>query len=214
MTSGYVIGLSGGLDSSVACALMVQKHGADKVFGVLMPTKATPQRDIDDAITLADQLGITYNIIPINDTIASFPQSLDKKVMGNVAARVRMTLLYEIANESNLLVVGTSDKSEYEIGFCTKWGDNAADIYPIIHLYKTEVRELARQVKIPQSIIDKPSSPALIKGQTAEGEIGFSYEEIDAMLKGEKPMHPDLQKRIEANRHKQVLVPKTEKGEL
>jgi len=209
--NGYVIGLSGGLDSAVAAALMSQKG---EVYGVLMPTKATPQRDIEDAITLADQLGITYSIIPIDEIVAKFPGSYDPKVRGNIAARVRMTVLYTLANESDLLVVGTSDKSEYELGFFTKWGDGAADIYPIIHLYKTEVRQLAKELGIPKSIIDKPSSPALIEGQTAEGEIGFSYDEIDSMLKGEKPMHPELQKRIEANRHKQVLVPKTEKGEL
>lgn len=208
----YVVGLSGGLDSSVVAALAAPKCGEQNMIGLIMPTRTTPQRDVDDAIKLAEWLQIEYKIIPIDGIIDRFPFE-DPKVRGNIAARVRMTMLYAYANAVNGRVLGTSDRSEYELGFFTKWGDGAADLYPIIHLYKTEVKALARQLGLPQSIIDKPSSPALIEGQTAEGEIGFSYEEIDAMLKGDKPMHSDLQRRIDSNRHKRMgssVIPATQ----
>lgn len=197
----YVIGLSGGLDSSVVAAMTVVKFGPSQLLGLIMPTKSTPKRDIDDAVALAKQLGIEYKIIPIDDIVERFTFT-DSKVRGNIAARVRMTMLYAFANSMNAQVLGTSDRSEWEIGFFTKWGDGAADLYPIKHMYKTEVREFAKQLDIPKSIIEKPSSPALIEGQTAEGEIGFTYEQIDAMLKGEKPMHPELAKRIRDTEHK------------
>ncbi|MGI0035411.1 MAG: NAD(+) synthase, partial [Nitrososphaera sp.] len=133
---GLVIGLSGGLDSSVVLKLCVNAVGSDKVIGLVMPSRHTPQEDINDATELAAALKVRYQVIDIDPIIERFAQVLpeDKRVMGNLAARVRMSILYYHAAISSYLVVGTSDKSERETGFFTKFGDGVADMLPIADL--------------------------------------------------------------------------------
>jgi NAD+ synthase len=182
---GIVIGLSGGLDSSVSATLAVRALGPLGVFGLILPdSKITPKSDVDDARELAKNLKIKYRIIEIGKTKSQLLQHLpkDKLAQGNFASRLRMSIIYYYAGIRNLLVLGTSDKSELKLGYYTKYGDGAADIQPMADLYKTEVRELGKFLHVSYQILKKKSSPRMWKGQTAEDEIGMSYEEIDEIL--------------------------------
>ena len=186
--SGVVIGLSGGLDSSVAVTLATLALGSDRVHGLILPDiGVTPKEDIDDAIRLAKKLGITYYIMEINDIFELFMRKMpfstnDNVANGNVKARIRMIILYYYANVNKLLVCGTSDKSEILLGYYTKYGDGGSDILPLGDLYKTQVRQLGRYIGLPEKIYNKPSSPRLWKGQMAEKELGVKYEVIDTIL--------------------------------
>ena len=181
---GLVIGLSGGLDSSVVLKLCVNALGPKKVLGLIMPSDTTPEQDVQHAIDLAEDLKIRYLIININPIIEKYEEALpgDKRARGNLMARIRMTLLYYHAGVNRCLVAGTSDKSEIQIGYFTKFGDGAADILPIAELYKTQVRALALHLNIPSEIVEKKSSPRLWDEHLAEEEIGMDYETIDAIL--------------------------------
>ncbi|MEM3692562.1 MAG: NAD+ synthase [Candidatus Bathyarchaeia archaeon] len=186
---GVVVGISGGLDSSVTVALCVRALGKDRVLGIAMPTSFTPKDDLEDALKLAESLGIRASVVPIDSIIEAFEKQLplepkNRLVLGNLRARVRMTILYYFANNLNYLVAGTSDRSEILIGFYTKYGDGASDFMPIAHLYKTEVRKLAGYLGLPKKIIVKPSSPQLWPGHTLTEELPADYEVIDPILKG------------------------------
>ncbi len=181
---GLVIGLSGGLDSSVVLKLSVNALGRSNVLGLVMPSDTTPREDTTHAIDLAKDLRIRYHIIDIHPLIQKFEEILpeDKEARGNLMARIRMSLLYYYAGINGYLVAGTSDKSEVQIGYFSKFGDGAADIMPIAGLYKTQVRALARYLGIPAAIVQKKSSPRLWKNHLAEEEIGMDYEMIDQIL--------------------------------
>lgn len=185
-----VVGLSGGIDSAVAATLSVRSLGREKVLALVMPdSAATPKEDVNDAIGLAESLGIDYRAIDITQaskTITELASAAcerkDKVAEGNVRARLRMTILYYIANSEGRIVIGSGDRSELMIGYFTKYGDGGVDLLPLGCVYKTQVRELAKHLGIPQRIIRKESSPRLWEGQTAESELGISYEDIDAIL--------------------------------
>jgi NAD+ synthase len=181
---GLAIGLSGGLDSSVVLKLSVNALGASKVLGLVMPSDTTPNDDTHHAIDLAKELRIKYLVIDIRPIIRKFEEILpeDKGARGNLMARIRMSLLYYHAGINGYLVAGTSDKSEIQIGYFSKFGDGAADIMPIAGLYKTQVRALAEYLGIPAVIIQKKSSPRLWNNHLAEEEIGMDYEMIDQIL--------------------------------
>ena len=181
---GVVIGLSGGLDSSVAAKLCVTALGKEKVFGLVLPSRATPDKDAKDAVALADKLRIKYRKIDIQHIVDKFMQSLpaNKKAQGNLAARIRMAALYHYAFVKQYLVVGTSDKSEFHIGYYTKFGDGGSDMAPIADLYKTQVRALGRFLDLSPNILKKKSSPQLWKGHVAEKELGIEYEVLDPIL--------------------------------
>jgi NAD+ synthase len=188
---GIVIGLSGGVDSSLTAALCVQALGQQNVLGILMPIDFTPHEDMEDAQRLAEKLGIdtqTINIGPICEsffhTLKVSTDAVKKLSRGNIIARVRMIILYYYANLHNYLVVGPSDRSEALIGFFTKYGDGGADFYPCIHLYKTQMRNLAKYLNLPQKIAEKPSSPQLYPGHKATDEIPLAYAELDPLLVG------------------------------
>lgn len=185
-SQGVVLGLSGGIDSSVALSLATKALGNNKVLGLILPDKkVSQQNDMDDAIELSQQLGINYHIIDITEIKQKYVDilPLEKKSIGNLTARIRMNFLYYYANVEYKLVLGTSDKSELMIGYFTKFGDGAADILPLADIYKTEVKELAKYLNLPKKILLKKSSPSLWKDQTAEDEIGMDYEKIDIILK-------------------------------
>ena len=185
-SQGVVLGLSGGIDSSVALYLATKALGNNKVSGIILPDKkVSRQSDIDDAIELSQKVGINYHVIDITEIKQKYMEilPLEKISIGNLTARIRMNFIYYYANIEHKLVLGTSDKSELMIGYFTKFGDGAADILPLADIYKTEVRELAKYLNLPKKILLKKSSPSLWKDQTAEDEIGMEYEKIDTILK-------------------------------
>ena len=220
-SKGVVVGLSGGLDSSVAATLAVRALGPRCVFALILPDlNITPKSDIYDAERLAKCLRVRYKTIDIGTMKKSFIGKLprNKMAQGNLVSRLRMGILYYYAAVMHRLVLGTTDKSELRLGYYTKHGDGAADIFPIADLYKTDIRELARHLQIPSVILEKKSSPRLWRAQTAEGEIGLSYEEIDHILRRldanalyESKLNPKYLQRIKAlvqnNKHKQELPP-------
>jgi NAD+ synthase len=180
-----VVGLSGGLDSALSCALAVEALGAENVLAVRMPYKASSRDSLDHAQLLIDQLGVQSKTIEITDMVEPLfkldPQ-ISKMRMGNIMARERMIVLFDQSEVFKGLVVGTSNKTEILLGYSTIYGDSASAINPIGDLYKTQVRQLSRALNIPAPIIDKPPSADLWEGQTDEGELGFTYEEVDKLL--------------------------------
>jgi len=186
---GVVVGLSGGIDSSVVAALCVKALGKGRVIGLIMPEEETRnERNIRDARRIANLLGIGYYETDFTNVYKELKKTIpifDEKSLvpaGNLRARIRMCLLYYFSNKLNLLVAGTGDKSEILVGYFTKYGDGGVDLLPIGDLYKSEVKRLALKVGIPKDIISKPSSPGLWSGQTAQGELGVGYEELDEVL--------------------------------
>ncbi|MEL9991584.1 MAG: NAD+ synthase [Thermoproteus sp.] len=182
---GGVLGLSGGIDSSVVAVLLAK--ATDNFFFLLMPSSSTPPRDMEDAMKIVKLTRGEgkYAVIPIDDyvnALAAAAGTQDKKIVGNIKARIRMTLLYAYAQRLGYLVIGTGDKSELMLGYFTKYGDGGVDVLPIGDLYKTQVRQLGRCLGVPEEIVQKPPSPALWEGQTAEGELGIDYETIDSVL--------------------------------
>jgi len=183
-SKGVIFGLSGGIDSAVIAALCSNVL-KEKSLALIMPdSKITPEKDTEDGIRLAKNLGIEYKIIDINSIHTEFSKSLedDDFALGNLKARIRASILYYYATVNKFLVLGTSDKSEFLIGYFTKYGDGAADLEPIVSLYKTQLREFAKILDVPSDIISKKSSPQLWANHTAEGELGISYEEVDSVL--------------------------------
>ncbi len=183
---GVVVGLSGGVDSAVVGALCVRALGKEKVTAVLMPSKFTTPADLEDAEVLAYTWGVRVKkveITPMTDSLVSaFDFESDRVAKANVQARVRMAILYYVANSEHLLVAGTGDKSEELLGFFTKFGDGGADFLPIAHLYKTQVRALGRHLGLPEKVADKPASPGLWPGHTAAEELPADYDKLDPLL--------------------------------
>ena len=194
---GLVIGLSGGIDSTLAAFLACESVGKDNVFGIVMPSTTTPTEDKLHGTAIAQLLGIKYKEIAIDSILNEFLSVTqleeDKLSIGNLKARIRMSIIYFYANSKNYLVSGTGNKSEILIGYFTKHGDGACDIEPIGDLYKTDVYQLAKYLEIPQEIIDKPPRAGLWNNQTDEDEIGMTYELLDKIL------YRNLEKDIDAN---------------
>jgi NAD+ synthase len=179
---GFVLGMSGGLDSSVCAALL--KKTTDNCLGLILPIESDV-RDLDDATALALSLNIKTEYINLTATYHNLIKLLpdgDRVALGNTKARLRMIVLYYHANLNRYLVCGTGNKTEISLGYFTKYGDGACDVLPLGDLYKGDVRKLARALDIPKTITDKIPSAGLWAGQTDEGEIGFTYEEMDAAL--------------------------------
>ena len=155
-------------------------------MALIMPdSRVTPREDVEDALRLVRELGVEHRRLTIDDIVDSFVRvagEAGRKTVGNLRARIRMCLLYYVANEENLLVAGTGDRSELLIGYFTKYGDGAADFLPIAVLYKTQVRRLARHLGVPERIAFKPSAPRLWEGHLAEKELGVTYEQVDLSL--------------------------------
>jgi NAD+ synthase len=184
---GIVVGLSGGVDSAVAATFCCRAVGGKKVLGLTLPSGVTKPEDIADAAMLCNQLGMEHLVISIEPILRGFQAMPDFKgsayLLGNLMARIRMTVLYYQANLDNTLVCGTSNRSEYMLGYCTKFGDNAADFQPLLHLFKTEIYDIAKELGIPGPIIRKKPSAGLWEGQSDEEEIGLTYTEIDNSLR-------------------------------
>ncbi len=183
--SRAIVGLSGGLDSALSCALAVDALGAENVLAVRMPYKASSKDSLDHAKLLIDQLGIPNKTIEITDMVEPLFK-LDPEISnmrkGNVMARERMIVLFDQSEVFKGLVIGTSNKTEILLGYSTIYGDSASAMNPIGDLYKTQVRQLSRAMNIPAPIIDKAPSADLWADQTDEKELGFTYEEVDKLL--------------------------------
>ncbi|EHP84868.1 NAD+ synthase [Methanotorris formicicus] len=228
---GVVLGLSGGIDSSLTAYLCVKALGKDKVLGLIMPEKNSNPKDREHAELVAKTLGIKYIVSDITDILKAFgaggyvpTREFDKRADANLKPRIRMCILYYFANKYNLLVVGTGNKSEAYMGYATKYGDLGCDILPIGNLFKTDVRRLARYLGIPKEIIEKSPSAGLWEGQTDEEELGITYDLLDKILmaleegKDKKEISKELNvpiskieeilQRIEANKHKLYPPPK------
>lgn len=188
---GAVVNLSGGIDSSTAVALASLAVGGERVLALFLPEKETRKLiDIKHTKMLAIKFGFNMETIDITKVLEAYYNSIpafdsnDSLSKGNIKARARMICLYYYANRQNRIVVGSSDKSETMMGYFTKWGDIAADISPLMDLYKTQVRQLAAHIGVPAEIIEKPSTPQLWPGQLAEEELGIKYETLDLILLG------------------------------
>ena len=181
---GVIIGLSGGIDSAVLAYLCANSIKAKTLALVMPDSKISPNDETEDAIKIVDALELNYKLLDINSIHKEYYNVLEPNdlSLGNLRARIRKNILYYYANSKNLLVLGSSDKSEFNIGYFTKFGDGAADLLPIVSLYKTQVREIAKELGVPTNIITKKSSPNLWPNHVAEAEIGATYEEIDCIL--------------------------------
>src|SRR5437016_11653637 len=184
-----IVGMSGGVDSSVAAVLCSMAVGGRRTLGFCLPEDETKNpANVRDAEEVARKFGIkleTLDITPIIKAIISVLHPSTGNVtlpLGNVKARLRAAILYYHANTSKGIVVGTGDKSEIMLGYFTKYGDGACDIQPLGDLYKSAVRDIARHLGLPRRIFSKPSSPELWPGQTAEDELGLEYSKLDSIL--------------------------------
>jgi NAD+ synthase len=189
--NGIVLGMSGGIDSGTVAAISSLSIGGDKVTGLMLPERETyNSKDINDAKVVAEKFGLKTTVCDITPTLEGFYKTIpifdqtEKLCKGNIKARTRMIYLYYYANKLNMIVCGSSDKSETMMGYFTKWGDVAADISPLMDLYKTQVRKLAEHIGIPPELAAKPSTPALWPNQLAETELGIKYETLDLILYG------------------------------
>ncbi len=183
--SRVVVGLSGGVDSSLSCFLAAEALGAENVLAVCMPYKTSSPDALEHAQMVIDQLGVQSITVPITDMvdglINKYPD-MDNVRKGNILARVRMIVLYDQSSLFKGLVVGTSNKTEILLGYSTLYGDSACAINPLGDLYKTQLRQLAKAMGVPQVIIDKVPTADLWAGQTDEGELGFTYTDVDKLL--------------------------------
>ena len=182
---GAVLGLSGGIDSALSAYLSAKALGAENVLAVRMPYKTSSQASLTDADLVIEALGIQHITVPITDMadalISQFPDMSNVR-KGNIMARSRMIVLYDQSAEHGLLPMGTSNKTEFLLGYSTLYGDSGVAMHPIADLYKYQVRQLARAMNIPTPVIDKAPSADLWEGQTDEGELGFTYNDVDQVL--------------------------------
>lgn len=183
--SRAVVNLSGGLDSAVSFALAVEALGAENVLALRLPYKTSSPDSLEHAQMLIDQLGAQSVTIPITemvDPLVAREPEMSQVRKGNIMARARMIVAYDQSKAFMGLVIGTGNKTEILLGYTTLYGDSACALNPIGDLYKTQVRQLARALNIPAIILEKAPSADLWQGQTDEGELGFTYEEVDKLL--------------------------------
>jgi NAD+ synthase len=183
--SKAVIGLSGGIDSALSCFLAAEALGPQNVLAIRMPYKSSSQESLDHAQLVIDALGVQQLTIPITPMVQPYlgaNPGISSFRAGNIMARQRMIVLYDHSADFNGLVVGTSNKTEILLGYSTLFGDSACAINPIGDLYKTQIRQLSRALGVPEVIVAKPPTADLWLGQTDEGELGFTYADVDPLL--------------------------------
>jgi NAD+ synthase len=193
-----VISLSGGIDSAVSCTLGVHAVGPENILPIILPYRSLNEKDSQDGLLVVDHLHIprenvtTIDIQPAVDTTVQQIPDADKVRRGNVMARVRMIYVYDLAKKQTGLVLGTENKTEYYLGYFTRYGDEASDIEPIRTLYKTQVQQLGNYFQLPASILNKAPSARLWSNQTDEQEFGFSYADVDKILYSVFDQHTPL----------------------
>ncbi|WP_232686619.1 NAD+ synthase [Halobacterium zhouii] len=182
-----VLGLSGGIDSTTVAHLAVDELGADALHGLVMPGSASRGENMSDAERVAEDLGIEYDVVEIDPFVDLLTEAYpaaegDRLAVGNARARTRAVLNYLVANHEDGLVLGTGNRTEALAGYFTKYGDQAVDCNPIGNLYKMQVRQLARDLGVPEDLVAKTPTAGLWQGQTDEDEMGVGYDTIDAVL--------------------------------
>lgn len=205
--AGIVMGLSGGVDSAVVAALSKEAVGKKRFLALLLPCHSQRQ-DSDDARLVARKLSVKTKQVDLSKIYDSLINILPKTkgvASANLKARLRMSVLYYFANKLNYLVCGTGNKSEIKVGYFTKHGDGATDILPVGDLLKKQVRELARELKVPQTIIDKAPTAGLWPGQTDEGEMGITYAELDDILERLEQTKKQVLAKNKVNKVRQLI---------
>lgn len=228
---GYVLGVSGGVDSAVVAALAVEAVGAEHVLGLLMPHRTSDPRDAEDGALVCRHLAMPFETVEVTGIVdaaekACAAHPLKGLAAANLRPRARMMMLYAHAQQSGRFVLGTGNKSELLTGYFTKYGDGAADVYPLGDLYKTQVWALARELALPLGVIEKTPTAGLFPGQTDESELGVRYAELDLVLAELEAGHDVataarraqvlletaqlVQRRVAASAHKRnpLLIPK------
>ena len=227
-----VVGLSGGIDSALSCTLAAEALGPENVLGVRMPYRTSSQASLDDAQAVIDATGVqslTIEITKMADSLIETIPDMDKIRRGNIMARCRMIVLYDQSAAFNGLVLGTGNKTEILLGYTTLFGDSACALNPVGDLYKTQVRQLARALDVPDAVINKAPSADLWAGQTDEDELGYTYAEVDRLfyLLIDQNLSADacveagfsaamvtaVVKRVERNRFKSALPPIAKLGD-
>jgi NAD+ synthase len=186
-TDRAVLGLSGGIDSTLTAYLAVEALGEENLHGLVMPGEVSREENMSDAEWVAQELGIPYDVFEINPIVNEFLDTYseaedDRVAVGNARARTRAVLNYLVANHENALVLGTGNRSEALVGYFTKYGDGAVDCHPLGNLYKQQVRQLAAHVGVPDELVEKEPTAGLWTGQTDEEEMGIDYDTLDAIL--------------------------------
>ncbi|WP_049969547.1 NAD+ synthase [Haladaptatus cibarius] len=186
-TDSAVLGLSGGIDSTLTAYLTVEALGTENLHGLVMPGAVSRENNMSDAEWVAQELGISYDVFEINPIVDEFLNAYseaegDQMAVGNARARTRAVLNYLVANHQGSLVLGTGNRTEALVGYFTKYGDGAVDCHPIGNLYKQQVRQLARHVGVPDELAEKEATAGLWAGQTDEEELGIDYNTLDSVL--------------------------------
>lgn len=186
-TDSAVLGLSGGIDSTLTAHLAVQALGKENLHGLVMPGAVSRENNMSDAEWVASELEIPYDVFEINPVVDEFLNTYseaggDQLAVGNARARTRAVFNYLVANHENSIVLGTGNRTEALVGYFTKYGDGAVDCHPIGNLYKQQVRQLAAHVGVPDELVKKDPTAGLWAGQTDEEELGIGYDTLDAIL--------------------------------
>lgn len=210
---GVVFGLSGGIDSAVVAAIS-KRAFKDEHLALLLPIFSS-DKDEEDAMLIIEKFGINYKKCDLKKSFETIIKDLGAEnfsdlAISNIKPRLRMTSLYLYAQQKSYLVIGTSNKSEYEIGYFTKYADSACDLYLLKDFYKSEVYELAKYLDIPERIIQKKPSAGLYEGQSDEEDMGFSYDVLEKYLRGEyvdEKIKEIIKKRVDMTEHKRREVP-------
>ncbi len=187
-----VVGISSGIDSSLVLTLLATAVDSDKIKAIFMPDKFTKKEDYGHVQLLSKSTGIKIdeiNIEPIVESYRKVLQSDDKRLEGNIRSRIRANILYYYSNKLGGMVIGTTNRTEYLLGYYTKYGDGACDIEPIETLYKTDVRDMSKILKVPDPIIQKKPSAGLWENQYDEDELNMTYDEIDQILRDVFDLH-------------------------
>lgn len=219
-----VIGLSGGIDSALSAYLSAEALGAENVLAVRMPYRSSSEASLTDADLVIEDLGLPTLTVPVTAMVEPLFeqfQNMSRTRRGNIMARQRMIILYDQSVEWGGLVMGTSNKTEFLLGYSTIYGDSGVALQPIADLYKAQVRQLSRALGVPAAVIDKAPSADLWEGQTDEGELGFTYDAVDQVLfllvderytvdevveEGfERRFVEDVWRRVKANHYKRTM---------